>query len=309
MANLIKKKGRASKVPQSNKSTGPITESGKNTSSRNAVTHGATSPKLLNDAEHHRYTTFLDELKESYPESNPLVRMQLERIAKLRVQLERIQNVIDAQFQMSRATSSIYDALLKTLDIDQKTATLIANAMFGLSNNDEFLEELRFEVSMELRSLYPPNRPTSHQEFLDKTPTFCKYIFHEARKQNLSIKDYIDQRIPRLKEDYPNHFSPGLNIKFVFGDEKPTVLEETLDEAIKKVDLAELKRAAEWYSNEISRFIQRSYKISSFQKLLDIGEFATTPDLDQLDRLMRYQTTLQRQLSTAIGELLALTKS
>ena len=71
----------------------------------------------------------------------------------------------------------------------------------------------------------------------------------------------------------------------------------------------ELKRAAEWYSNEISRFIQRNNKIASFQKLLDIGELASTPDLDQLDRLMRYQTTLQRQLSTAIGELLALIKS
>ena len=33
------------------------------------------------------------------------------------------------------------------------------------------------------------------------------------------------------------------------------------------------------------------------------------PDLDQLDRLMRYQTTLQRQLSTTIGELIALTKA
>jgi hypothetical protein len=31
-------------------------------------------------------------------------------------------------------------------------------------------------------------------------------------------------------------------------------------------------------------------------------------DLDELDKLMRYQTTLQRQLSTITGELLALTK-
>jgi hypothetical protein len=50
-------------------------------------------------------------------------------------------------------------------------------------------------------------------------------------------------------------------------------------------------------------------KFSDFAKLLEIKEFSTTPDLDQLDRLMRYQTTLQRQLSTAIGELLALNKN
>lgn len=117
------------------------------------------------------------------------------------------------------------------------------------------------------------------------------------------------KKVPRLKEDNPNHFAPGLNIKFIFQDEMPVVSKQTIDEAIRKVNLSELKRAAEWYSNEISQFIQRNNKISNFQKLLDISEFATTPDLDQLDRLMRYQTTLQRQLSTAIGELLALTKN
>jgi hypothetical protein len=235
--------------------------------------------------------------------------MQLEQIAKLNIQLERIQNTIDAQFQISRATSSIYDTLLKTLDIDQKTAGLIADAMFGMGSNDEFLEELRFEVSMELRSLYPPHRPTSHQEFLDKTSMLCQYLHHEAGKQNLSIKDYIKEKIPRLKEDNPNYFTPGLNIKFIFQDERPVVSEQTLEEAIREVELSELKRAAEWYSNEISRFVRRNQKVSDFAKLLQIKEFSTTPDLDQLDRLMRYQTTLQRQLSIAIGELLALTKN
>ena len=52
----------------------------------------------------------------------------------------------------------------------------------------------------------------------------------------------------------------------------------------------------------------RTQKIADFRKLGPIEEQATTPDLDQLDRLMRHQTAIQRQLSTAIGELLALTK-
>lgn len=56
------------------------------------------------------------------------------------------------------------------------------------------------------------------------------------------------------------------------------------------------------------RMIVRTQKIADFNKLGPIEEQATTPDLDQLDRLMRYQTTIQRQLSTAIRELLALTK-
>lgn len=125
----------------------------------------------------------------------------------------------------------------------------------------------------------------------------------------MSVKDYIDQKIPRPKEDNSKHFAPGINVKFIFLHERPIIPADTLEDAIKNTNLAELRRAAEWYSNEISRFIRRNQKITDFQKLLEIKEFSTTPDLDQLDRLMRYQTTLQRQLSTAIGELLALTKN
>lgn len=58
------------------------------------------------------------------------------------------------------------------------------------------------------------------------------------------------------------------------------VSEQTLDEAIRQVDLGELKHAAEWYSNEISRFVRRNQKVSDFAKLLEIKEFSTTPDLD-----------------------------
>ncbi|MBU3621097.1 hypothetical protein [Polynucleobacter sp. CS-Odin-A6] len=140
VANTNKTKSRSITISAKKKSTGPITTFGKSTSSKNAVTHGATSPKLLNDAEHQHYITLLEDLKEPHPNQNPLVRIQLEQIAKLNIQLERIQNTIDAQFQISRATSSIYDTLLKTLDIDQKIADLIANGIFGISSNNEFLE-------------------------------------------------------------------------------------------------------------------------------------------------------------------------
>jgi hypothetical protein len=44
--------------------------------------------------------------------------------------------------------------------------------------------------------------------------------------------------------------------------------------------------------------------MADYEALLPIEEQATTPDFDQLDKLMRYQTTLQRQLSTSIGELI-----
>ena len=105
MATIAKKKNIASNRTPKKKSTGPITKSGKNISSKNALPHGATSPKILNEVEQERYSTLLAELKESYPSTNPLIRLQLERIAKLNIQLERIQNIIDAQFMRTRVLS------------------------------------------------------------------------------------------------------------------------------------------------------------------------------------------------------------
>jgi hypothetical protein len=90
MATNAKKKNIANNTIRKRKSSGPFTESGKNISSKNALIHGATSPKLLNEAEKERYATLLADLKESYPSPNPLIRLQLERIAKINIQLERI---------------------------------------------------------------------------------------------------------------------------------------------------------------------------------------------------------------------------
>jgi hypothetical protein len=67
MADTNKVKSKSIPISVKKKSTGPITQSGKSISSKNALTHGATSPKLLNDAEHHRFITLLEELKEAYP--------------------------------------------------------------------------------------------------------------------------------------------------------------------------------------------------------------------------------------------------
>ncbi len=50
-------------------------------------------------------------------------------------------------------------------------------------------------------------------------------------------------------------------------------------------------------------------KINDYQKLLPLMQEASLPDLDTYDKLMRYQTTLNNQLSKQIGELMELEKT
>lgn len=308
MAASVKKKNIVNKTTRTRKSTGPITEAGKTKASKNADVHGATSPQLLNEAEQNRYDELLKQLKEFYPNPNPLVQLQLERITKLNIQLSRIQNSIDAQFLRSRALSRGYHDLAHHLDMDRETKSLALSLAMGFGGKERLLDLDKIEVSNELNYWVDYERPSSHEEFLEKTPQFCEYLFKEAQINNSTIKDYIAYKVPIQKPEGNEPYSKSLNFRVFFADQKPKI-DPNIEEGIKNTELKDLKRAAEWYGQEILRMIVRAQKIADFRKLGPIEEQATTPDLDQLDRLMRYQTTIQRQLSTAIGELLALTKT
>ncbi len=69
-----------------NKKTGPVTLPGKKVSSKNALKHGATSPSLINDEEQDRYETLIDDLSKEYASNNPLIGLQIERIARIAIQ-------------------------------------------------------------------------------------------------------------------------------------------------------------------------------------------------------------------------------
>ena len=74
----------------------PENAKGLATSSQNARKHGANAKHLVDADEIALYENMMVSLKEKYPSDNPLVGMQLARIAKLNVQLTRIQQFIDA---------------------------------------------------------------------------------------------------------------------------------------------------------------------------------------------------------------------
>jgi hypothetical protein len=77
-------------------STGPTSAKGMAISSQNARKHGANAKHLVDADEIALYDNMIVSLKKKYPSDNPLVEMQLARIAKLNVQLTRIQQFIDA---------------------------------------------------------------------------------------------------------------------------------------------------------------------------------------------------------------------
>ena len=69
-----------------------------------------------------------------------------------------------------------------------------------------------------------------------------------------------------------------------------------------------MKMFATWYKNTFSDFFVGPEAYLTVQESIKMEEDAMLPEAQEMDRLMRYQTTRQRQLSSAIGELLAIKK-
>jgi len=285
-----------------NNKRGPVTIPGKKVSSTNALKHGATSPKLINEEEQDRYEELLNELRKEYASKNPLIGLQIARIARITIQLERIQNVIDATFKRSRAQSNIHQNLMNSLKMDEdQRISVLTSKLF--STEDTRKIEKQDQILLELISI-KLDKPTTTEDFVAKAPTLCDEIQSLAKLRRLSIKLMIDRIAPD-----PNAPKKVVVITGVPNERVDDPDYSVAEESIFEVDLDTLMRAARWKQNEIQRSEMSKKKLADFETLLPTEEQATTPDLDELDKLMRYQTTLQRQLSTTIGELLAIKKA
>lgn len=95
------------KPSNSNKRAGgPTSDAGKLVSSKNAIKAGLTTSQLLSEKELDRYDQIKKDLKNHYNNQNPLIDLQIERIARLQIQLERIQNAVDVLYRKSEILPS-----------------------------------------------------------------------------------------------------------------------------------------------------------------------------------------------------------
>ena len=127
----------------------------------------------------------------------------------------------------------------------------LTRKLLDIATPKNLIDSERIAIANEV-SAFKATPPKSQSEVLEKAPLLCSYIFRESQSLNLSIKDFIERKIPKkniqCRKKFPIHL---------------------------------------WM----------------------IYNGCSIPDHGHIDRLMRYQTTLQRQLSTTIGELIALTKT
>ena len=288
-----------------NKSTGPKTKAGKSIASSNAIKHGATAKHFISPVESQAYQAFLAALQKAYPNKNPLVAMQLERIAKIKIQLERIQTTIDATFEMAQEEEGIDANLMGLLDMDEALLDEAKSITSGDKGISDRVNLERIKIATELSSVDITELKTQ-RDFLNQTPQLCQYLFKRSRECAMSILNFIEIYAEKEVEDGNalNKIQDRLLRTMAGGLQ----FDNNIDKAIEEVSVETLRQAAKVYALEIHRLSDAFYKIHAYSRLREIPHLSIALNLETLDKLYRYQSTLQRQLSSCIGELLVLNK-
>jgi hypothetical protein len=316
MSSSIKK--TASNRVNAINSTGPKSKSGKARVSTNAINHGARAKNFLNLAEERSYQSFLKALRNQYRSKNPILLAQLERIAKLKIQLDRIQKIIDASFITSSPSDKTDELLMNLLDMNDQEMKVAEKITRGLLTLPETIKHDEIRVAAELAHLDTSNFE-SQDDFLFHAPLMCKLLYIKATKHNIDVDDYVlnylgyQVNLDAIQEKIFDIFYIGSRSKVRQDQEFDTLDSDcnlnTIEAVIMRTKLVNLKKAAEILRCEINKLANLNYKIITFNQLREAEIQPHTINYENLDKLYRYQTTLERQYSRTLGELLIMTKN
>ena len=295
------------------KSTGPKSASGLATSAKNALTHGARSRGLIDEHEQEAHQQFLAALQQQYPSENPLVQMQLDRIARAKIYVDRIQNVIDAAYRLAHQPETSDESLIALLDMQPSQKAVADKISRGEISLNGFVNVTRLKIASEVSNFNVADF-TKHNDFLEHTPQLCEYLHEESKRLDKNIDDYIaydakkvvegSQVIDQIMRMYETVTQAESKHKRQHYSSAP----KSLVEAIYETRIKSLQEFALRMLAEFQRIASTHYKVTAFNELRKIDIMPTSLDLDTLDKFQRYQTTAQKQLSTFIGELLILLK-
>ncbi len=292
---------------------GPITKEGKAISSQNAVKHGALSKKFQSSEEQETYNQLLCSLQAEFQQPNPLVQMQLERIASLKIQLDRIQHHIDLTYANSQSESEKIEKVCEHLNISTSDLYPSSYRQHEDKGLAIFLKALEPAIHELLAN--PWNYFETAQEFLDQMPNFCAFLAFSADKKDEKINMLVNRLIFSF-ESIAMELSIQQSVSSYISSGKASDIRviDLIDPLVVSAMIPDAKiQNLKLLANELLVGYQKKkidqYKYKAFQELMKNEVTPTGLKLDELDKLYRYQTAVQRQISTVMGELIHMQKT
>lgn len=293
---------------------GPKTLKGKSISSQNAIQHGLTAKQLLNPQELSRYENLVQDLAKHYGTPNPIIPIQIERIARLQIQLERIQIAIDGLYHRSNFEKPNKNQV-DLSQIDSEVLQIRMRMILGLLDQSLLDKINNVLINAEIKSILSQipdateiENENQERPIISQASLLGAYLFAEARFYKADFKKYLDDKVKAISNTKNSKtLYESINLE-ILGLAIDIFNAPDLEEKIFTDDFYEFYLFKNWFEREIAKVPNQINAIKNLERQEKNQLNISMPNFDELDRLMRYQTTISRQLSTAIGELLVLVK-
>lgn len=309
---------------------GPKSNEGKSVSSKNALKLGLSSMSVNGANEKKLVDEYVDELTNYYRPQSPLEKLQIQRIAICRAKLARLYETERLRLELVQVNFENFpEIVFKEMGVTEGLSQSMAleGIRYGVITLPcdlpiESLETIAAEVDRfhgELKgdAEFQKAFPTLYQFIKSFTPTSTKASLSLVEKLEIVLKRiYQVLRHKIYLGRLENYFADMYSEK----DSKKT--DDDVEKLMKQINpdyvsppaikrVMTYERVMEYL--QLFKYLHSTVRearhlIERYEATKSLLVQSTLLPQDQADLFMRYQTTLERRLSNAIGELLELQK-
>jgi hypothetical protein len=220
--------------------------------------------------------------------------IMVERVAMLFQKMKRLQRIENTLFEVAKKDVSTDEMVFKSLGIKEKNDLIIASVTRMLKKYDTDEKIYPDEIIAELQSV---SRSTSYEpnDFIKDFPHCYQLALKYADDNKMPIQDYL------LSSYNPDRYSNEIfqrnkkNASVYVSTHNPSEIFPSMIECF-------LKDLNTKYQNELK--LERAIKDFPTQQTLLMNK--AMPNDKDMEKLMRYQTTIERQFSKALSDLIVL---
>jgi hypothetical protein len=279
---------------------GPKTEKGKEIAAQNSLRHGLTAKGFISDSENAEHASLVQKLNEEYAPKGTIESILIEDLAMIRVQLARFKDVEAALFLNSQGEAELASSLVDSLQIsDDRIRKDLINA---INSEENFIDAKHHRESKWLSRLDESNIDDS-----DLSEKIINIIKNELKMDCIERDIRPFELIDHLERQNTDPNAPLCIVRLIGVTPNSINLEkakrDTQLENISELQMRDYVSAKK---------VNHSKKITK-QKLLDKALSqknalinAALPAPGELDRLYRYRTTLEKQFSNKLSQLIQL---
>lgn len=310
---------------------GPKTPEGRAKVSNNAIKHGLTASTMLDDRQIMLVDQFVKELTQYYKPKSPLEKMYIERIAQTRAKLQKLTEVESLGVMLTK-TDLLHrpeQVLNRFTHISDAVKQIALNLIldkgyrFPIGLSEQLLESLCKEVD-QMQGLL-----INEEDLPRKLPQLAEFLtnvqpFGDDEKSKLSVDSplFLDNQlrlcVAKIELDRYSSADP------ITGEDKLARMEQIVfnlaqEKSVKEMTARAQKRSSKVvsyqviFSKDFDEFktLWIDYKQAKalterVRTIIELTQSAAILPEQEMDKMMRYQTTLERRLSSLTGEFLAI---